>query len=131
MKLKDNLKRLRKNKQLTLDELSEKSGVSKPYLWQLENEDDKKPSADILFKIAEVLETTIADLMGYPVTVHDETVKKLPKALQEFVKKAKQMELNLSDEDVQMLAKIKLRGKSPKTAEDWEYVYQSIMRSVK
>lgn len=130
MKLKDNLRRLRKEKGLTLDQLSENSGVSKPYLWQLENEDDKKPSADILFKIAGALETTIADLMNYPVTVHDETIKKLPPSLKQFVK-AKQLELNLSDEDVQMLAGIRLRGKTPKTVEDWEYIYQSIKRSVK
>jgi len=130
MKLKENLKRLRKEKGLTLEQLAKQAGVSKPYLWQLENEDEKKPSADILFKISSVLETTIADLMSYPVTIYKKTMTDLPKSLREFVE-AKQLELKLTDEDVRMLAGIKLRGKQPKSVEDWEYVFQSIKRSVK
>lgn len=129
MEMKDNIKKLRKERNLTLDALAKKSGVSKPYLWQLENE-DKKPSADILLKIANALDTSIAVLMSLPVTVKKKTLEGLPESLKNFLKKAVQLELDLTQEDIEMLAGINYRGEPPKTTEDWIAIYQSIKKSV-
>ncbi|MHC3122776.1 helix-turn-helix domain-containing protein [Acinetobacter sp. GN11] len=56
--LGDKIKKLRKGKNLTLEGLAKKANISKSYLWELENNDAKKPSAEILAQIAEHLDVT-------------------------------------------------------------------------
>ena len=62
--LKVNLHQFRKNKRFSLEALAKETGISKGYLWQLENEDGKQPSGEILYKLAWALETTMENLMG-------------------------------------------------------------------
>jgi HTH-type transcriptional regulator, competence development regulator len=57
------LRKQRKKKGLTLVELSEKSGVSQPYLSQIENGKGGIPSPEILFKLTKPLGLTHAHLM--------------------------------------------------------------------
>lgn len=57
------LRKQRKSKGLTLVELSEKSGVSQPYLSQIENGKGGIPSPEILFKLTNPLGLTHAHLM--------------------------------------------------------------------
>ena len=57
--LGDKIKKLRKNNSLTLDKLAELSGSSKSYVWELENKNPPRPSADKLSKIAVALGVTI------------------------------------------------------------------------
>lgn len=57
----------RKGKGLTLDQLAEKSGCSKSYIWELENKNPPRPSADKLASIAEALGTTVDVLIGTPI----------------------------------------------------------------
>jgi transcriptional regulator with XRE-family HTH domain len=61
--LGDKIRKLRKEKGLTLDKLAELSGSSKSYIWELENKTPPRPSADKLAKIAEQLDTTIEYLL--------------------------------------------------------------------
>lgn len=49
------IQKLRKEQKLTLDELAKKAGVSKSYLWELENRTPPSPSAAKLKSIAEQL----------------------------------------------------------------------------
>lgn len=56
--LGEKIKKLRKGKNLTLEALAHKANISKSYLWELENNDSKKPSAEILSQIAHHLEVT-------------------------------------------------------------------------
>lgn len=46
-----------------LEELAEKTGSSKGYIWELENRDTRKPSAEKPLKIAEVLGVTMEFLL--------------------------------------------------------------------
>lgn len=46
---------LRKKQELTLDKLAEKAGLSKSYLWELENRESQKPSAEKLQALADAL----------------------------------------------------------------------------
>lgn len=55
--------KLRKEKGLTLDKLADLTGSSKSYIWELENKNPPRPSAEKLAKIAEQLETTIEFLL--------------------------------------------------------------------
>lgn len=56
--LGDKLRKHRKDLGLSLDELALRSESSKSYLWELENRDTRKPSAEKLTRIAEVLGVT-------------------------------------------------------------------------
>lgn len=62
--LGDRLRTLRKKRGLTLDQLAEQSGSSKSYIWELENKNPPRPSAEKLSKIADKLGTTIEFLLG-------------------------------------------------------------------
>lgn len=53
-RLGEKLRKLRKDNDLTLDRLAEQSGLSKSYLWELENRDSQRPSAEKLTALAGV-----------------------------------------------------------------------------
>ena len=59
-----NIKRLRKEKSLTLEELARKIGSTKSYVWDLENKPSIRPSADKVYKLSVALGTTVEHLMG-------------------------------------------------------------------
>ena len=59
MLLGEKIRKLRKEKKLTLDGLAEATESSKSYMWELENKREATPSADKLFKIAKVLGVTV------------------------------------------------------------------------
>jgi transcriptional regulator with XRE-family HTH domain len=54
----------RKTKGYTLEKLAELAGSSKSYIWELENNDPPRPSAEKLTGIAKALEVTVDYLMG-------------------------------------------------------------------
>jgi transcriptional regulator with XRE-family HTH domain len=131
MSLAKKIREERKKAGLTLDELADKAGLSKTYLWELEQDEDgvKRPSAEVVLKIADALSLTIADLMGLPtVKVQKETVN-LPKSLIEFRDQQLTMGNKLSDKDLRELAGMSFRGGQPRTAEDWFAVYLAFARS--
>ena len=53
--LGNKIRELRKQKKLSLEQLAELTESSKSYIWELENKDDPKPSAEKTAKIAAVL----------------------------------------------------------------------------
>lgn len=61
--LGEKIRQLRKAQGLTLDKLAELTDSSKSYIWELENKNPPRPSAEKLTKIAEKLGTTIEYLM--------------------------------------------------------------------
>jgi len=56
--LGEKLRKLRKEKGLTLDRLAELTGSSKSYIWELENKNPPRPSAEKVARIAEVFGVT-------------------------------------------------------------------------
>ena len=68
MALATRLRELRDAKGMSLDEVAKKAKISKTYLWELEGDADeeKKPSADVLLRIANALGTTLAELLSLP-----------------------------------------------------------------
>ncbi|MBN8886832.1 MAG: helix-turn-helix domain-containing protein [Rudaea sp.] len=54
-KLGDKIRTLRKEKRLTLDALAAAAGMSKSYLWELENRESPRPSAEKLDALARIL----------------------------------------------------------------------------
>jgi transcriptional regulator with XRE-family HTH domain len=62
--LGEKIRKLRKDKGYTLDELAERSESSKSYIWELENKDPPRPSGGKLALIAEALDVTPDYLLG-------------------------------------------------------------------
>lgn len=56
--LGEKIHRLRKEKELSLEKLGELTDSSKSYIWELENKNPPRPSADKIAKIAAVLGVT-------------------------------------------------------------------------
>lgn len=72
--LGDKIRAMRKQKKLSLDQLADQTDSSKSYLWELENKDDPKPSADKISRIAAVLEVTTEYLLTDSSATPDEAV---------------------------------------------------------
>jgi transcriptional regulator with XRE-family HTH domain len=58
------IKELRVEKGLTLDQLAQATGSAKSYIWELENKDPPRPSAEKLSAIAKALDVTVDYLFG-------------------------------------------------------------------
>jgi len=131
MSLAKKIRDERKKAGLTLDELADKAGMSKTYLWELEQDEDgvKRPSADVVLKIADALSLTIADLMGLPTVKVQKGTVNLPKSLIDFRDQQLKMGNKLSDQDLRELAGMSFRGGQPRTSEDWFAVYLAFARS--
>lgn len=74
-RLRDKLRVHRKKLGLSLDELASRTGSSKSYLWELENRDLSKPSAEKLTKIATELGVTAEYLLDEGADLTDRHVK--------------------------------------------------------
>lgn len=62
--LGEKIRELRKKKGYTLEKLAELSESSKSYIWELENKNPPRPSADKVGKIASQLGVTVEYLLG-------------------------------------------------------------------
>ncbi|MER8798298.1 helix-turn-helix domain-containing protein [Mesorhizobium sp. M0984] len=71
--LGEKIRTLRKQKGFTLDRLAELAESSKSYIWELENKDPPRPSADKISKIAIALDVTPDYLLTDAVAVEDAT----------------------------------------------------------
>ena len=118
----DRIRRYRGEADLSLSQLAASAGVSKGYLWSLENVAGKRPSAETLYAIARALGVTMSALLGRRLLTEQPT--DIPTSLEEFAK-----EKGLPENDVQMLAGIQFRGVRPQTRERWEHIYNTIRMS--
>lgn len=71
MKLGQKIKELRTKKGLTLEQLAQATGSSKSYIWELENKNPPRPSAEKLAEIAKALEVTTDYLIGRDQTLQE------------------------------------------------------------
>lgn len=132
MSLAERIRKAREKGGMTLDQLARAAGVSKTYLWELEQDTGgaKKPSAELLLKIANALSITLAELMGLPSVKADNRSVELSESLREFVERMKQLNIELTDVEIRDLATTRFRGGQPKTADDWHDLYRVLKRSV-
>ena len=99
----DRIHRFRREANLSLNQLATSAQVSKGYLWSLENESDKRPSAETLYAIAEALGVTMSTLLGRRLLTAQPT--DIPDSLRKFAN-----DKGLPENDVLMLAGIEFRG---------------------
>jgi transcriptional regulator with XRE-family HTH domain len=119
----ERIRQRRTEANLSAAELARRAEVTKGYISQIENGQVPRPSADVLFRIAVTLGTTVADLLGKEV---QPVGKQIPLSLQQFIDQH-----DLPVEDIEMLAAIKFRNRQPESAEDWHYLYESIKRTIR
>ena len=96
--LGEKIRKLRKDKNLTLEKLAELTESSKSYIWELENKNPPRPSADKLVKIAEQLGTTLEFLLD-----ENETLSEEESADLHFYRQYKKMDAAQKDKVRQML----------------------------
>jgi transcriptional regulator with XRE-family HTH domain len=71
-RLGQKLHELRKQKKLTLEALAEQAGLSKSYLWELENRESQRPSAEKLSALADALGVAVSYFIEEDVRVPEE-----------------------------------------------------------
>jgi transcriptional regulator with XRE-family HTH domain len=130
MSLAQRIREAREAADLTLEELAERAEVSKTYVWELEKDEagEKKPSAEILLRIANALSVTLAELLGLPTVRVKEKKTVLSRSLVEFKKRMDDLGKSLSEEDLQELASMSFRGGRPRTADEWHDLYFTLER---
>ena len=68
------MRRIRREKGFTIKELADRTGINISFLIALERgEEEQQPTAELWFKIATALGTTIADILDLPKRVRIDT----------------------------------------------------------
>jgi|SRR6266850_2730927 len=122
--LGENIRYLRQGKNLSLADLTKKSGVSKTYISDLENGLGGRPNVQYLYKIATALDTTIDALINLSLkrkAIPAVSREPLPPGLEEFAKQE-----SLEPQQIDMLARLNFRGNRPKDADAWKLIYDTI-----
>ena len=96
--LGDKIHRLRKEKGYTLEKLGEITESSKSYIWELENKNPPRPSADKIAKIASALGVT-SDYLVYT----DESTPAPDVVDQAFFRKYRKLDSNTKEKIRQMV----------------------------
>lgn len=106
---------------LSISQLAAASGLSKGYVLRLETDPAGNPSLDVLRRIADALDVTVADLTGHPrVTADDD--REIPASLRVFADEAR-----LTEAEVRTLASIRWRkGEVPQTSARWRFILDSL-----
>lgn len=119
------IRQTRRRADLSLARLAAITGLSKSYLVRLETDPTSNPSLEVLRRIADALDITVADLVGTPrieFAIEDADVSP---SLQAFADEA-----GLAKREVDMLASIRWRkGEAPQTRGRWRYILESIRAS--
>ena len=123
MALSEQIRKRRQEEGLSVADLARLAQVSKAYISQLENDiNGVRPSADVLFRIASALGTSVSALLEKQ---DNAQLANIPEELQKFA-----LAEHLPEEEIKLLARIEYRGRRPKTIKDWEFIYEAIKRSV-
>lgn len=107
----------RREKELSQTALGELVGISRNYVSLIERGEAESISMKIVNQLAVVLGATPSELTG------ESTMVMIPPSLRDFALKN-----NLPYEVIDKLARIPRRGKEPKTPDEWNELYQSIIK---
>jgi len=126
MTLAERFRELRKERGWRLKDVAEVTGLSIPYLSDLER-DRTNPSLETLRTLAEAYEMTVHDLMA-PVDFYGQrTAAALPRGLAELLDDPV-LGAELTPDWVETLSRIELRGKRPENKRDWYEIYLHLRR---
>lgn len=123
------IRELRQAKDVALATLAERTALSKGYLSELETSPTANPTLDVLLRIAQALDVTIADLVDAPRAQPADASGNLPDGLRQFLRERQKTSRPLEGETVLWLASARFRGRKPVTKEDFAYLYRSLRES--
>jgi transcriptional regulator with XRE-family HTH domain len=103
-------------------ELARRAGIARSHISRIESGERPRPSADVLHRLAEALETSVADLLEQPAAV---SVTELPASLRRLAEREQ-----LPAEDVAMLAAIRYRGEQPRSVAGWAFVLEAVRLAI-
>lgn len=119
------IRQARQRAGLSLARLADVTGVSKSYLVRLETDPTSNPSLEVLRRIADALDITVADLVGAPRIEFAMEDADVPPTLRAFADEAR-----LTNRELDTLASIRWRkGQAPRTRERWRYILDSLRAS--
>lgn len=126
MTLGQRLRRLRKNNELTLKDLSQKSDLSVPYLSDMER-GVVNPSIDTLQKVAEAYNTSVKILLIGVKHLDKVEYDTYPEGFESFVNDPDYTD-EIDGDWKELLMQVNFRGKQPSTKREWIEVYLSLRR---
>ena len=138
--------RLRELRGLSLGALAEAAGgLAKSYLAKLEKGEVENPGLRTMSAIARALDVTVADLLqsaepergpdGRALLAKHATfaqvMANLPAGLRNFLDLMAAERRPVPPETVRALAAVQFRGRRPERPDDWRFLYDAIIRSVR
>jgi XRE family transcriptional regulator, regulator of sulfur utilization len=126
MTLYERLKEMRRARGFTLKGLAARTGLSVSYLSDLER-GRTMPPLPTLQAVAAALEITILDLLTGVEFAGEQTQAGLPPGLADLLDDP-EYRPELTQEWVQLLGKIQLRGKRPQSKHEWLELYLHLKR---
>jgi len=124
-KLGQQIRFLRQGKGWSLSDMAQRSGISKAYISDLENGAAGKPNIQYAYSIAVTLGVTLDDLLEGAKPASKQKRRRLGEELPPGLAEL-QVELKLSDDEVETLAQINFRGNRPKDAGGWRFLLEAL-----
>ena len=126
MKLGQRLRLIRKENQLTLKELSQRSKLSVPYLSDMERS-VVNPSVDTLQKVANAYNISVKDMISGVEGLGESSNTDYPEGFQSFLKQYETL-YKISDDWKESLLKVDFRGRRPTSETEWLELYLYLRR---
>lgn len=126
MKLGQRLRLIRKENQLTLKALSQLSGLSVPYLSDMERS-VVNPSVDTLQKVADAYNISVKDLISGVEGLGESSNTNYPEGFQSFLKEY-EAQYEINDDWKESLLKVNFRGRQPTSPTEWLELYLYLRR---
>ena len=137
---------LRVARNMSLGSLSVASGgLAKSYLSRLEQGKVANPGVQTLDQVASALGSSLLDLLmplrvqrtdgpktssGRKMKDGSEFAEDMPEALRVFAEEMRSTRRTIPRDTIRSLAALQYRGRQPKTAEDWRFLFDALVRSV-
>ncbi len=127
MELGERLRSIRKEKNLTLKDLSELAELSVPYLSDMER-GEVNPSIESLKKVANAFKMTVRDLFTGVEKLGESRPEPYPKGFKEFLDDPEFSE-EIDDEWKGFLIEMNFRGEQPTTKREWIELHLNLRRT--
>lgn len=126
MELGDRIRELRKSKSATLKDVGDDTKLSVSYLSDVER-GRTLPSLETLEGLAAYFEISLMDMLEGVDIAGEKSERSMPPGLPDLLKD-KQWKNEITDDWVNLLTKIELRGQRPRTKREWLELYLSLKR---
>ena len=126
MTLGRRLRLIRREKKMTLKDLSQLAGLSVPYLSDVER-DVVNPSVETLQKVAKAFNMTVRDLLSGVEELGESVTTTYPEGFELFLEDPVFSE-EVNDEWKEFLLEMRYRGKQPSSKKEWIELHLSLRR---